>query len=74
MNILIDLAQKADRDYITPEDVRQALIQGTDPTVVRLDVLEVLGKSTSFGWEDYSLCAHIAWRGTPARVPKTQST
>jgi len=50
------------RLYITPEDVSDALRLGEMPSAVALDVLRVIGKQTSCGIEDASLCAFIAAR------------
>lgn len=62
MNCVIEIARTAGRNYITPEDVTDALMSN-NPETVRLAVLEILGKQTDFGVEDYSLCAFIAWSG-----------
>lgn len=56
------IAKKDRRDYITPEDVNDAL-KTTHKDRVRLDVLAVLGKQASFGAEDSGLCAFVAWKG-----------
>jgi len=62
MNCVTTIAEKYKRDYITPEDVSEALTQY--PVMdVRLDVLEVLAQQANFGAEDSSLCAFIAWKG-----------
>lgn len=61
-NTVTAIAQSKGRNYITPEDVNDAL-QDSPADTVRLDVLAVLGKQTKFGAEDYGLCAFIAWRG-----------
>jgi hypothetical protein len=63
INQVIRISHEKGRDYITPEDVSDALKEGIRPTKVRLDVLEVLGSGG--GAEDWSLCAFVAWRGTP---------
>ncbi len=56
------IAQKSGRDYITPEDVGDAL--RTVPLErVRRDVLAVLAHQTDFGAEDSGLCAFVAWDG-----------
>jgi hypothetical protein len=62
MNCIIKIASKAGRNYITPEDINEAR-QTNDRITVCLDVLEVFGKRTTFGWEDFSLCAFVAWEG-----------
>ena len=58
------IARKAGRDYITPEDIADALKVSPVDTV-RLDVLAVLGGTTGFGAEDRGLCAYVAWKGEP---------
>ena len=60
-NCVIAIAKADGRDYITPEDVSQAINEDNDVTKVRLDVLEVL---SGWGAEDSGLCAFIAFRGT----------
>jgi hypothetical protein len=62
MNTVTAIAAKQGRDYITPEDVSDAL-QDHALDQVRLDALEVLGKQTEFGAEDRSLCAFVAFHG-----------
>jgi hypothetical protein len=62
-NALTALAERDHRQYITPEDVTDALKRGIDKDKVRLDVLEVLGAQTEFGAEDAGLCAFIAFKG-----------
>lgn len=63
MNHITKIAKARGRDYITPEDIAEALNADVDPNIVRLDVLEVLGRQTNFGVEDRSLCAFIAFKG-----------
>ena len=70
VNSVTVIAASKSRDYITPEDVSQALRMETNTDKVRRDVLEVLGKQTTFGAEDAGLCAFIAWRGTPTPTTK----
>ena len=63
MNKVIEIAEKYGRDYITPEDIEQAMNEnGDDPHGIRIDVLEVLGKQTAFGAEDPGLCAFAAFK------------
>lgn len=62
MNCVTGIAKAEGRDYITPEDVGDAL-KKFDADKVRLDVLEVLGKQAGFGAEDKGLCAFVAWEG-----------
>ena len=56
------IAKNQGRDYITPEDVSEAL-KKIPRERVRLDVLAILGKQAGFGAEDPSLCAFVAWKG-----------
>jgi predicted ATP-dependent protease len=64
VNSIIEIAQKNKRDYITPEDVSEALkLSRFSSNKVRLEVLEVLGEITGFGVEDPGLCAFVAWKG-----------
>lgn len=65
MNKVIEVAiSKRKEKYITPEDVTDALGQGRFTTqLVQKDLLEILGKQTNYGIEDYSLCAYVAWKG-----------
>ncbi len=64
MNSVIGIAKKHQRNYITPEDVSEALkLSRFASNRVRLEVLEVLAKQTDYGAEDSSLCAFIAWKG-----------
>lgn len=62
-NCIIAIAKLAGRDYVTPEDVGDAIKQGNDVTKVRLDVLEILAENAGWGAEDSGLCAFIAFRG-----------
>ena len=64
MNSVIEIAKKHGRDYITPEDVSEALkLSRFASHRVRSEILEVLAKQTDYGAEDSTLCAFIAWRG-----------
>ena len=64
MNIVTKIANDDGRDYITPEDVQQAMNDHrNDPHSVRIDVLEVIGKQTTYGIEDPGLCAFVAFSG-----------
>jgi predicted ATP-dependent protease len=64
MNSIIEIAKKDGRDYVTPEDVSEALKQSRFSSQrVRLEILEILAKQTDYGAEDSSLCAFIAWKG-----------
>ena len=61
MNCVVEIAKRDGREYITPEDVGQALEESTRDKV-RVDVLEMLGKEMA---EDAGLCAYVAWKGDP---------
>lgn len=66
MNRLVELANLDGRHYITPEDVIDALMESEcDPSKVRLDLLEILGKQIGFGALDQARCAAIAFMGRP---------
>lgn len=61
LNIVTNIAKEKGRDYITPEDVAEAVKkQGQDMPAIQRSVLEVIAKQTEFGIEDASLCAFIA--------------
>jgi len=64
VNAFVLIAKKKQRDYITPEDVSDALRYG-HVDCVREDLLEVIGEQVGLGVEAVDLCAYIAWRGTP---------
>lgn len=61
-NCVAAIAYKADRDYITPEDVAEALKTNPEDKV-RVDTLECLGRVAHFGVEDASLTAFVAFEG-----------
>ncbi len=61
MNLIIEIAKNHRRNYITPEDVKEALEKYPNINDIRLDLLEVLGNVSNFGVEDYGSCAFIAW-------------
>lgn len=61
-NLIAQMAHKNKRDYITPEDIGEAL-KTIPKDKVRLDVLEVLGNCSGFGAEDSKLCAWVAFKG-----------
>jgi len=64
MNSIIEIAKKHGRNYITPEDISEALkLSRLSADKVRIEVLEILGKQTEYGVEDSSLCAFVAWKG-----------
>lgn len=54
--------KKYKRNYITPEDITEAL-ETVSEEMVRLNVLEVLGECSGFGAEDGKLCAWVAFKG-----------
>ena len=61
MNSITEIAKKHRRNYITTEDISEALKKSRFSSQrVRLEVLEVLAKQTGYGAEDSSLCAFIA--------------
>jgi hypothetical protein len=63
MNCIIKIAKTHRTDnYITPEDVTEAL-KMFPVSRVRRDLLEILGKIAKYGAEDSGLCAFIAYRG-----------
>lgn len=70
-NTLAAIAAENGRNYITPEDVAEAINRATPIDRVRLDLLEILGKQTNYGVEDHSLCAFVAWHGPRAIQEKT---
>ena len=73
MNKVTGIAVKAGRDYITPEDVQQAMDESADDSHgIRIDVLEVLGKQTDFGAEDAGLCAFVAFKGPNVKTEPTE--
>ncbi|MCC7514215.1 MAG: hypothetical protein IT212_05960 [Bacteroidia bacterium] len=53
---------KYKRNYITPEDIGEAL-KTNNATKVRLDVLEIMADNAGFGTEDRGLCAFVAFQG-----------
>jgi len=61
-NCVAKLAIDDGRDYITPEDITEAFKTNSEDKV-RLDVLEVMGNTSGFGWEDATLCAFVAHQG-----------
>jgi len=62
-NTIAKIAKENNRDYITPEDVQEAINRGGDLTKIRLDVLEVMADNAGFGCEDRGLIAFVAFRG-----------
>jgi hypothetical protein len=63
-NIIVEIARKDGREYITPEDVGEAFKRHpNDLHVVRIDLLEILGGHARFGVEDRALCAFVGWNG-----------
>ena len=66
-NVITDIAEADGRNYITPEDITRALMNGEKNEHIWYDTLAVLANITKFGWEDASLCAFIAWEGSRAK-------
>lgn len=60
--ILAELAAEHKRDYITPEDVQEAINAGAERLFLWEELLAILGKQRSLGAEDAGLCCFIAWR------------
>lgn len=65
---LIEIASTHKRDYITPEDVQDAIDAGADRLSLWGDLLEILGGKGA-GAEDWSLCCYIAHRLEPTKAP-----
>lgn len=59
--IISAIADRAGREYITPEDIQEAAKAGSDINLIRTEVLAHLGKQTAYGCEDGGLCAFVAW-------------
>lgn len=57
-NCIIKFAIENNRDYVTPEDIKDAF-EINDVNTVRKDALKILGNTTGFGVEDSSLFAFI---------------
>ena len=68
-NIVTQIAARANRQYITPGDVGEAMNRYS-VNRVRLAVLQVLAGVTDFGSEDIGCCAFVAWRGKRKRGNK----
>lgn len=62
MKTITEIAASNGRDYITPEDVSEALRAGATVDSVRQQVLQAIADK---GAEDPSCCAYVAVRGTP---------
>lgn len=62
VNSLARLARKDGRDYVTPEDVTEAL-KTYPKDKVRLDILQILAGGSGYGAEDETLCAFVAFQG-----------
>jgi len=58
-NIFAVLAAKAQRSYITPEDVDD-LLKIYPQSKVQSELLAVIGAREHIGIEDYTLCASVA--------------
>lgn len=61
-NLFRTVAAQKKRDYITPEDVGEAL-KRYPLNRVRRDLLAVIGRQVELGLEDCVLCAFLAWKG-----------
>jgi hypothetical protein len=59
MNMLANLAKAAGRDYITPEDIDEAM-QGLGLDI-EMDFLEILANQVGIGIEDTDGCAFVLW-------------
>jgi hypothetical protein len=57
---VLSIARGNGREYITPEDVGEALKVGVPRVDVMAQVLRVLGRIEGSGAEDWSLCAFVA--------------
>lgn len=72
---LIEIAEAAGRDYVTPEDVQDAIDGGVPMVDLWQELLGILGGATTFGLEDRGLCCFVAHRFTPTRpLPSHGST
>ena len=61
LNIVTYIAKEKGRDYITPEDVAEAVKRhGQAMLAIQRSILEVISRTTEFGIKDASLCAFIA--------------
>lgn len=69
MNCVIKIARAAGRNFIKPEDVNLAL-RDFPAEIVRIAVLEVMGRQTDFRIVDFSLCAYVAWQGVYEETPR----
>jgi hypothetical protein len=59
-NVIVGIAQKKGRNYITPEDVGEAVISQIPEQRILKDLLEVVAGMTLYGVEDPALCAFVA--------------
>ncbi len=64
-NTIIEIAKaRRERKYITPDDVSFALKESrVSTTVIRHDLLEIMGKQTDYGVVEEAECAFLVWRG-----------
>ena len=60
--VLAEKAKLAGREYITPEDVQEAVNEGVNKLALCDELLAILGKQRDLGAEDSGLCAFIAHR------------
>jgi hypothetical protein len=63
MNCLGVIANSKVRNYITPEDIREAIDSGIPLDSIRLSLLEILGGIEVYSVEDSYLCSYIAAKG-----------
>jgi len=54
------IARSAGRDYITPEDIHDAIESGIEKEKLQDEVLLILGGVAGFGAEDAECCAFVA--------------
>lgn len=60
MTKLAEIAAANDRDYITPEDVQDAINAGADRLELYVELLNIIGKQSGLGVEDVGLACFIA--------------
>lgn len=63
------IAKSKDRDYITPEDVQDALDADAPRIEVWDELLAILGKQRGLGAEDAGLCCFVAREHNKHGVP-----
>ena len=60
MKSIIAIAKHAGRDYVTPEDVGDAIQNGASKRRVQIELLKIIGRQMDMGAEDASLCAFVS--------------